>query len=185
LASARKARFICWIPITSGYTLPAETPKSSRNFQGVLHNNFSTTAYWNENVYFASSYDNLKIFRFSNGLLTPTWTSESAKMFTIPAQSLLSPPLRRRRPAVFSGSWITALLALAAGSLVRPYCTVNLATDLCNSAEAQNNRDQADNAVKYTVTAIANLPPPPAPGSALVSAPAQLPAAPISRRGYR
>ncbi|MGA8223136.1 MAG: Ig-like domain-containing protein [Candidatus Acidiferrales bacterium] len=119
---------------------------------------WSIPAYWNGNVYFCGSGDNLRGFAFGNGMLgaSPSITSNHAFQFpgcvpTVSANgtsdgivwaidtSNYGPPAQKMAgPAV--------LYALRADTLAL----------LWNSSQASGNRDVAGNAVKFSVPTVAN-----------------------------
>ena len=127
--------------------------------QDVLFRNFSTAAYWNENVYFCSIDDNVKAFQLNNGALTTSWTSESPTVFNYPGSiASISSASSTSSSAIL---WILDNSGYGNNqpptpAILHAYDATNLATELYNSTQAPNNRDQADDAEKFAVPTVAN-----------------------------
>jgi hypothetical protein len=117
------------------------------------HAVYSTPAYWQGNLYYWATFDVLRVFQFSNGLLgtTPIATS---------TYSLASPGAT---PVISSnGSTNGILWALDTSKSVNPAGPAVLhalnpltAVELYNSTQA-GSRDAAGNAVRFTVPTVAN-----------------------------
>jgi hypothetical protein len=111
-------------------------------------------AFWNNNVYFGGTADNLKAFAFDPVAqqLSTSLTSESPEWFVYPGPS----------PSVSSSGtsngivWIVESDTCCTGNAVlRAYDAGNLATELYNSQQ-NPGRDQAGLAVKFPVATIAD-----------------------------
>ena len=87
-------------------------------------------AYWNGNVYFGASYDALKAFSLTNGMLSPTPTSSSALTFTYPGATP-SISANGNNDAIL---WIVQTDSQNSGNeVLRAYDATNLATELYDS----------------------------------------------------
>jgi len=126
---------------------------------GELYRNFGTPGYWNENVYFCALGDYVKAFQLNNGTLTTSWTSESPTIFNYPGSiGSISSASSTSSSAVL---WILDNSGFGnnqppSPAILHAYDATNLANELYNSTQAPNNRDQADNAEKFTVSTVAN-----------------------------
>jgi chitodextrinase len=124
---------------------------------------FSTAAFFNNALYVAGAGGHLKSFAFNTttGQFNVTATSQSTASFGFPGAT----------PSVSaSGSSNAIVWAMdssnygtgdggmnAAGPMIlHAYDAANLGTELWNSSMAAGNRDQAGNAVKFTVPTVAN-----------------------------
>ncbi|MGH9775422.1 MAG: hypothetical protein ACRD50_10800, partial [Candidatus Acidiferrales bacterium] len=115
--------------------------------------NFSTAAYWNGFVYYGGVSDKLKAFAITNGALSTSPTSQATTVFGFPGST----------PAISANGtsngivWALQLDHFTGGpAILHAYDATNLSTELYNSTQAANSRDQADPAVKFTVPTIAN-----------------------------
>jgi hypothetical protein len=115
---------------------------------------FATPAYWNGHIYIAAVSDHLKAFDLSGGQLSAQPTSVSTTLYDYPGAS----------PAVSSAGASGGIVWTLEGDGYTPsnppvlhaYDATNVASELYNSAQAPNTRDQAGPAVKMTVPTIAN-----------------------------
>jgi hypothetical protein len=120
-----------------------------QGFNGML---FAGGAYWNGNLYFQAVTDYLKEFPLQSGMAqSPTL-----------AGSLIGYP---GAPAVVSANgtsdgigWMVQADAFGSGgpAVLHAFDATNVATELYNSAQALNFRDQAGPAVKFVVPTVAN-----------------------------
>ncbi len=124
---------------------------------------FGTPAFWQNRLYLGVVSDKLSAFAFdpSSGKLNPTPASQSSATFYFPGTT----------PSVSSNGTsngiVWAIDASRSGigtystrgegpAILYAYDAANLGTELWNSSQASNNRDQAAVAVKFTVPTIAN-----------------------------
>ena len=122
---------------------------------------FGTPAFWQHKLYFAGASDKLSIFSFDPA---------SGKFNTTPvSQSITTYSGRGTMPSISSqgtsNGIVWAIDATQFGipgshglgpAVLHAYDATDLSTDLWNSSQAPNNRDQAGNAVKFTVPTVAN-----------------------------
>ena len=122
---------------------------------------FGTPAFWQNKLYFAGTSDKLSTFAFdpARGQFDPTPTSQSTTIYsgrgTMPSISSQGT----------SNGIVWAIDATQFGipgshglgpAVLHAYDASNLAIDLWNSSQAPNSRDQAGDAVKFTVPTVAN-----------------------------
>lgn len=122
---------------------------------------FGTPAFWQDKLYLAGTSQKLSIFSFdpSSGQFNTTPTSQSTTTYsgrgTMPSISSQGT----------SNGIVWAIDATQFGipgshglgpAVLHGYDANNLATEFWNSSQAPNNRDQAGNAVKFSVPTIAN-----------------------------
>jgi hypothetical protein len=113
---------------------------------------FSMPAYFNNTVYYGAVDDNVRSFSITNAMLGTTASSASAAAFAYPgttpsvsANGSTNPPTNGIVWAVENGNT----------GVLHAYDATNLATELYNSSQAANGRDQfADN--KFITPMIAN-----------------------------
>jgi len=128
---------------------------------GLNKGSFSTPAFWQNRAYLGVHSTALRLFTFdpSTGQLNSTAASQSSHVFGFPGTT----------PSISSsGSSHGIVWAIDANKYGPPktvppgpavlyaYDATNLATELWNSSQAANSRDQAGNAVKFAVPTIAN-----------------------------
>jgi hypothetical protein len=120
--------------------------------------NFSTPAYFNGWVYFSGAHDNVKAFKFTNGLMTTAPTSTSPEIYDVRGGSL----------AVSANGNTNGILWVLQNNGTDPdndttgnpgvlfaYDATNLGTKLYDSTQA-GTRDTFDLAPKFVVPLIAN-----------------------------
>ena len=122
---------------------------------------FGTPAFWQDKLYLAGTSQKLSTFAFdpTSGQFNPTPTSQSTTTYsgrgTMPSISSRGT----------SNGIVWAIDATQFGipgsqglgpAVLHAYDANNLATESWNSSQAPNNRDQAGNAVKFSVPTIAN-----------------------------
>jgi hypothetical protein len=118
------------------------------------HAVFSTPAYWQGNLYYWATYDNLRVFQVSNGLIgtMPIATSNYA---------LASPGATPVISANGTTNGIVWALDTSGSNTVPPGPAVlhalnaQTAVELYNSSQA-GTRDTAGNAMRFTVPTVAN-----------------------------
>jgi fibronectin type 3 domain-containing protein len=141
------------------------TPLDSNAVQKFSLGNgiFATSAFWNNALYVAGVGGHLKNFSFNTttGLFNASQTSQSSATFGFPGAS----PSISSRGSANGIVWATDSSnygsndsgARSAGpAILHAYDATNLATELWNSSLAPASRDQAGNAVKFTLPTIAN-----------------------------
>ena len=131
------------------------TTSDNRNIYQVLSASISasgeygTPAYFNKTVYFGAVGDNIKAFTISNARLVATPSSKTATTFGITGAT----------PSISANGTTNAILWAHENNTVavlHAYDASNLATELYNSSQAANNRDQFDSSNKFIVPTIAN-----------------------------
>jgi len=152
------------------------TDNTVQDLQAPCCGLWGTPAFWQNGLYFASAYDNLRVFTFDPiaGLFTTTSASQSSNVFNFPDAT----PSISSQGASNGIVWAidAALYGYASQSapagvncyskpnpvpaactgpaILHAYSAVNLATEYWNSA--QKAADQAGNAVKFVPPTIAN-----------------------------
>jgi hypothetical protein len=133
-------------------------PQIVQELDSGLAGMWSMPAYWNNTVYFWASGDRLKAFPLNNGLLSVTPSSFSTTFFDFPGAT----------PVVSSNGTSDGVVwaidssnngiegSSLAPAVLHAYDASNVANELYNSAQAPNNRDQAGDAVKFTVPVVVN-----------------------------
>lgn len=121
---------------------------------------FGTPAFWQNGLYMAGLSDHLTVYNFnpSTGKFDTSPSSQSATTFSFPGAT----------PSVSSQETANGIVWAIDSSQYGPpknsggpavlhaYDATNVATELWNSSQAPNNRDQAGNAVKFTVPTVSN-----------------------------
>jgi outer membrane protein assembly factor BamB len=118
------------------------------------YGNFSNPAYWNGLVYFGATTDYLRAFSISDGVLSTSPVSTSSSVFGSPGAS----PSISANGSTDGIVWAldSSQFKTPAPAVLHAYLATNLSDELYNSAQAANNRDDAGNAVKFTVPTVAN-----------------------------
>jgi hypothetical protein len=147
-----------------------------QGFFGPRNGVWGTPAFWQNTLYVGGTGDLLKAFTFNpgTGLFTTTPVSESPTGFRYPGDT---PSVSSQGTssgivwALDSSLYGYASQSAAGGvncqqsplpsacsgpAILHAYDATNLATELWNSTQAANNRDQAGNAVKFVPPTIAN-----------------------------
>ncbi len=131
-----------------------------QNFQAT-NGIFSTPAFWQNNLYLGGYSDKVSLFPFdpTTGKLATTPSSQSPLIFHFPGVT----PSISAQGATNGIVWALDSSAYGGSSsqgsgpvVLHAYDATNLATELWNSSQAANNRDQAGNAVKFSVPTVAN-----------------------------
>ena len=127
----------------------------------VLRHVFATPAFWNNTLYIAGKDGPVNAYALdpSTALFNPTPTSHSPGLFggrgatpSVSANGNSHPIVWAVDTTLYSG-----LTTSSPGpAVLHAYDATNLAHELWNSSQAAGNRDQAGNAVKFTVPTIAN-----------------------------
>ena len=127
---------------------------------------WGTPAFWQNRAYLGGTQepplvgDSLKVFDFNPAteLFNPTPSSLTTTVFGYPG----SIPSVSSQGATNGIVWTTDIsqygypAPLQGPAVLHAYDATNLATELWNSTQASGNRDQAGNAVKFTVPTVAN-----------------------------
>jgi len=127
---------------------------------GLVGGMFSMPAYWNNTLYFWGHNDTLKSIPVVNGLLDFAHISSSATSIGFPGAT----------PSISANGTTAGTAILWAidsshygfpdsslgASVLYAYDATNTSTQLWNSTQAPNNRDQAGNAAKFSVPMISN-----------------------------
>jgi hypothetical protein len=121
---------------------------------GIKPFNFTTPAYWQSNVYYASAYDNLRMFPVRNGLLSSSTAAVSPETF---GYAGASPSISANRSS--NGIvWVIDTSATSATftggpAVLRAYDATNVAHEFYDSTQA-GARDTLGPAVKFTVPTV-------------------------------
>lgn len=129
-------------------------PKIVQALTQAVGADFSTPAYWQNQVYFLGSADVLKTFTLTNGLLSTSPTSQSSTVFGFPGAT----PSVSANGTANGIIWVlqTDSFSNTSGTAVlRAYDATNVATELYDSKQS-GNRDLPGPAVKFTVPTVAN-----------------------------
>ena len=127
---------------------------------------WGTPAFWQNHAYLGGTQelpaagDSLKAFDFnpSTGLFNPTPSSLTAAVFGYPG----SVPAVSAQGATNGIVWTTDISQYGfpapnqGPAVLHAYDATNLSTELWNSTQAASNRDQAGNAIKFSVPTVAN-----------------------------
>jgi hypothetical protein len=139
----------------------------------VMCGMFTTPAVWEGHLYISAVRDSLKSYEIRDGRISATAVSASDHKIGFPGASPTVSARGATNGIVWvidaslhgtpqGGVWIdgkptTAWKAGKKGpAVLRAYDALNLAKELWNSSQAANNRDQAGNAVKFSVPTVAN-----------------------------
>jgi hypothetical protein len=116
-----------------------------------VQNNYTIPGYWQNHLYWCGVDDVCKMFNLTNGLLATPPASRSSASFGYPgAQPVIS------ASSPVSTSAIMWAVQNGNRSVLHAYDATNLATELYNSTQAANNRDQGGQAVKFAEPTVAN-----------------------------
>jgi hypothetical protein len=115
------------------------------------HSVYSTPAYWQGNLYYWAIYDTLRVFHMSNGLLETTPIATSSYSLAPPGAT----PVISANGSTNGIVWALDTSEALAGPAVLHALDAQTAVELYNSSQSAT-RDQAGNAVKFTVPTVAN-----------------------------
>jgi hypothetical protein len=122
-----------------------------------VDNSFTTPAYWQGHVYFGAADDTLKMFNFTNGLLSTSAASQSATVYqprgTVPVVSANGSTNGILWAVENAGSVVGADLT-GTTAVLHAYDATNLANELYNSSQVAS--DAAGKPVKFTVPTVVN-----------------------------
>src|SRR5882724_6720313 len=113
---------------------------------------WASPAYWNGNVYFGGSGDNIKSFPITNGVLASTWTSRSPTGYPFPGAS----PSISANGTTSSIVWAvdTSAYSSNGNAILHAYDATNLATQLFISTGVSTNA--AGIVINFVVPTVAN-----------------------------
>lgn len=121
---------------------------------------FSTPAFWNGSLYVAGASDQLMVLAFntSTGKFNTSPTSQTATTFSFPGAtpSISSQGTSNGIVWAIDSSQYGIPKNAGGPAVLHAYDASNVATELWNSSQAASARDQAGNAVKFTVPTVAN-----------------------------
>jgi hypothetical protein len=127
----------------------------------VMRSLYATPAFWNNTLYIAGANGPMNAYALnpSTGLFNPAPTSHSSALF--PERGATASVSSHGNShgivwAVDTSQYGPPSLLGTGPSVLHAYDATNLSRELWNSAQAAANRDQAGNAVKFTVPTIAN-----------------------------
>src|SRR5207302_2943313 len=129
--------------------IPAAPSSSGYQINGI----YGRPAYWNGNVYFWGSGDNLKAFSFANGRLSPTPTSRSAETAGFPAATPAVSASGNTGAIVWSIE--TSSYSVQGPAVLMAHDALNVAT-LLYSSNQNLSRDNPGPAVKFVVPTVVN-----------------------------
>jgi hypothetical protein len=155
---------------------PADNSQIVQSFPVPCCGLWGAPALWQNGLYFAGAYDNLRVFSFdpSTGLFNTSSASQSTNVFNFPdaTPSISSQGASSgivwaidaglygyASPNAAGGinCYVSPVPAACTGpAVLHAYSASNLATEYWNSAQAADQRDQAGNAVKFVPPTIAN-----------------------------
>lgn len=116
---------------------------------GRIGGSFGTPAYFNGRIYYAANGDNLKALSVTNGLLSSTTLTNSARTFGFPgATASVS--------ANGTNNGIVWAIQKASPAVLVACNATNFTTELYTSSQAAGNRDLLGNGVKFAVPTVAD-----------------------------
>jgi hypothetical protein len=116
---------------------------------------FGAPAFWQNNIYFSPDNTVLEAFQLSGGLLSTTPTSTGNIAFGFPGAS----PVISANGSTNGIVWVldnSAFFIVGGPAVLHAYDATNVAVELWSSDHADNSRDQAGPAVKFTAPTVAN-----------------------------
>jgi len=123
---------------------------------------FGTSAFWNNSLYIAGKGGTLKQFAFDPNMglfgISPSHASASSFQFPGSTPSVSSTGVSANGIvwALDNHTYCTQQAPVCGPAILHAYDAANVGTELWNSSQAAGNRDQAGNAVKFTVPTVAN-----------------------------
>jgi len=122
---------------------------------------FATPAFWQNTLFYFGTNATGKAYAFniSTNTFNPSISSATSSAISWPGAT---PSVSSNASsngivwALNNGSYCTAQSSACGATILHAYDATNISTELWNSSQASGNRDQAGNAVKFTVTTIAN-----------------------------
>jgi hypothetical protein len=159
---------------------PTDNNQIVQNLQAPCCGVWGEPAFWQNGLYIAGAYDNLRVFAFdpSTGLFNTTSTSQSSAVYNFPDATpsissqgasngivwaidaglygYASPNAPPVNGQPFNCSVSPVPAPCTGPAVLHAYNAANLAMEYWNSTQAAGNRDQAGNAVKFVPPTIAN-----------------------------
>ncbi len=127
-----------------------------------INGNWFTPANWNGYVYFGGTNESLMAFKFTNGLLPTSSSSQTANTFGYPGASATVSASGTSNGIVwaldntmFVGGARGGVANAAGPAILHAYRADNLSVELYNSSQA-GTRDTAGTAIKFTIPTVAN-----------------------------
>jgi hypothetical protein len=124
-----------------------------QSISGETGNIFSNVAYWNGKVYVQGWRSALKMFTVTNGMLSPSPTSQASFVSPFPGAT----------PAISSNdtkdgiAWTLEPAAVATDPMIlRAYDANDVSVELYDSNQAANNRDAPGSRMKFQVPVVVN-----------------------------
>lgn len=139
-------------------TCPNGDPEIVQEIGGAVSSVYSTPAYWNNNVYFCGFGDAVEEFSLANGMLSTSPSFSSAHGFGFPG---CTPSVSANGSSngivwAIDSSNYGPPAQTTAGPAVLYALRGDTLAELWDSSQAAGNRDQAGNAVKFSVPTVAN-----------------------------
>ena len=132
----------------SGCTTDSEIVQTVNGIGGL----WSMPAYWNGNIYFWGSGDNLKAYTFANGALSASPTSQSAESSQFPG----STPVVTANGTTNGIVWAVETDTYTSGpAILRAYNALNV-SQLLYGSNLTSGRDSLGKAVKFAVPVVTN-----------------------------
>jgi hypothetical protein len=126
-------------------------PEIVQEFQHNSVGIYSTAAYWNNTVYIWGVNDVLKVYTLSNGSFGKSPSSSSTNSFGFAGATPSISANGNTNGIVWA---IDSRQSGYGPAILYAYDATNVANEFWNSSQAPNHRDQAGNAVKFTVPTI-------------------------------
>jgi hypothetical protein len=127
-----------------------------------INGNWFTPANWNGYVYFGGMNESVMAFKFANGLLPSSPSSQTVKVFGYPGPSATVSANGTSNAIVwvldnskFVGGGLDGSVNTSGPSVLHAYRADDLSVELYNSSQA-GTRDTAGTALKFTVPTVAN-----------------------------
>jgi hypothetical protein len=127
-----------------------------------INGNWFTPANWNGYVYFGGTDESVMAFKFTNGLLPTSPSSQTSKIFGYPGASATVSASGTSNGIIwvldnskFVGGARGGAVNTAGPAILHAYRADDLSVELYNSSQA-GTRDTAGNAIKFTIPTVAN-----------------------------
>lgn len=132
---------------------PSSNSQIVQELSNAIGGIWGMPAYFNNQVYFGGTYDSLKAFELSNGLLATSPASESGNVYSYPGPTASVSSNGKTNGIV----WALDIGAWGSGGpgVLHAYNAANLAQELYNSTQ-NAARDQLGPAIKFSVPTIAH-----------------------------
>ncbi len=138
-------------------TLATQDTNTVQNF--AVSPIWGTPAFWQNRMFYGGTGDHLTAYDFTAGKFATSPSSASAATFQFPGPS---PSVSSQGSSggvvwvIDAGAYGIPTTPPAGPAVLHAYDATNLGTELWNSSQAASNRDQAGNAVKFSVPTVAN-----------------------------